>query len=612
MSRLKLLPTLFWFSLLVPAVRAGNLLPIKNDFGAKQAVPKSAEASLELPTKVRIGDAIKGRFIIKNSGNEVFGISTGGDYRGSGIPLRLKVRVTDAKGNVLPDMSQGLPCFGGLRGGGNIEPGKSVEIEFPLQGYVTFRKAGIYNVEACHDLGWIVDNAKPHPVAKTKIEIVLPTPEEAASLVRELCTGSDENNNWRLDKLQHPLFLPSLVEEADHGRAAAVIGIGNIPSTEALEALLKLLKHSSTEVVKTAAQELTRRLPSLVDSSKPAFEGGFDRTSRDALLKTWEPRFHAPLMEAALKLLQSPDKDIVELGASFIHAQGGNEHAQSLLEATQRALDVYVEPRAGKDANVLDPPAPLRGLIRAIDALRKRGWRLDVDSGGGTAVILSQFRQIADPKMPRPKDVRWKQSVIAFMESNPPTFRENAVRAIPLPLTDEFEKPLLMALDDADWGVILVACEIAGKSGRKVFIPALTQIVETVHESFVQSAAHNAAIALGARTELWQAWCEVITDKERMYDALSHLLRGTIDLPPSSSGGGNSNFTRDQRFVIRDAWRAFLAKHHDRLANGGRIPMDDLSITPLLTGANFQPDQPAAEIFLKDGSKWPPRAAAKK
>src|SRR6185436_6870763 len=138
--------------------------------------------------------------------------------------------------------------------------------------------------------------------------------------------------------------------------------------------------------------------------------------------------------------------------------------------------------------------------------------------------------------------------------------------------------------------------------------PALAQIVETMHATFVQGAAHNAAVALGARTELWAAWCEVITDKEKMHDAVTHLLMGTIALPQSNGWGGNGNFTREQRFAIRDAWRGFLAKHHGVLAKGGRVPMDDPSITPLLIGANFNPDQPVVQIQLKDGASWPPRS----
>jgi HEAT repeat protein len=602
---MKLTAMLAWLCLLFPAAGLGNQPGFGGEDERAQPVPEGAAAGMELPARARIGDAIKGRFIIANTGTKAFRISTGGDYRGSGVPLRLKVRVTDATGKVLPDKTEGLPCFGGLGGSTEIAPGKSHEIQCPFQAYVAFTHAGTYMVEAWHDLGWKADAAHPLPVAKTKIEIVLPSPDEAAGRVRELCAADNADVQWQLSKLQHPVFLPSLVSEANGGRANALFGIGGIETTEATEVLVKLLSHSSGAIVKAAAQRLTNRLPSLEDAAKPAFHNMFDGTSRAALLKSWDPKFRALLLEAADRLLHSADTETVSLGAWFITAQGDAEIAPALIAALQRSLETRWEIRAGKDANVLDFPAPLHALIGAVDALRARGWR--TDGLGGSAVILANFRQVADPKMPRPADDRWKQSVIAFMDANPPTFRENAVRAIPAPMPDEFMTPLLKALDDEDWGVVRAACEVAGKSGRKDFIPALAQIVETMHATFVQSAAHDAAFALGARVELWAAWCEVITDKDKMYDAVSHLLLGAIDLPPSSGGGGNSNFTREQRFAIRDAWRGFLAKHRAILGKGGRVPMDDPSITPLLIGANFNPDQPAVEIHLKDGTSWPPR-----
>jgi hypothetical protein len=213
--------------------------------------------------------------------------------------------------------------------------------------------------------------------------------------------------------------------------------------------------------------------------------------------------------------------------------------------------------------------------------------------------------------MPRPTDDSWKETVLAFIDANPPTFRQNAILAIPTPIVDDkFEKALMKALEDKDWGVLRSACEVAGKSGRASFIRPLCQIVETTHETFVQDAASSSALALGARVELWDAWCEVITDQDFMCTALGQLARGTLDLSPNGSSG-NSYFTRAQRFAIRDAWRAFLAKNRDRLARGERVPLDDPSVTLSLTGSDIDPGNPAIRMNLKDGGHWPPPALPK-
>ncbi len=603
---MKTSPFLACLLLALSTVRGENTLPIKTEFGAKSPVPAKVGVSLKLPEKARLGDAMHGAFTVTNTGDEPFEISTGGDYRGTGFPLRLKIRVTDSQGKVLPDESANQPDFGGMSGTRKIEPGASYDIAFPLPGYVSFPGPGTYTVEACHDLGWMVEDEHPHPVAKTNIEIIMPTAEEIAARVRDLCSGSDDwERRFQLDKLGNGIFLPALIQEAKAGHANAVTGIAGIHGAEAFEALLDLLENPSADVVKASGDALKWRLPSLGDPSKSAFSSWKDR---DAGLQEWDPKFRERLLGAALTMLRSKDAATVELGAAFIQAQGDAAQAKPLLEATQAALDSPWEIRSGKGANTLDPPPPLRGLIAAIDALRSRGWRLG-DTDGGSAVILARFRELADPNSPRPASERWKQTVLAFADANPPTFRQNAILAMPTPLPAEFEPALMNALEDKDWGVLRSACEVAGRSGRATFIHPLCQIVETTHETFVQSAASSAAQTLGARVELWEAWCEVITDQDFMYSALSQLALGTLDIS-SGSYGGNSNFTREQRFAIRDAWREFIRKNHALLARGERLPTSDPSVTPSLTGSNFNAGDPAVRFTLSNGKTWPPAPVA--
>lgn len=129
--------------------------------------------------------------------------------------------------------------------------------------------------------------------------------------------------------------------------------------------------------------------------------------------------------------------------------------------------------------------------------------------------------------------------------------------------------------------------------------------METEREFFTQNAAANAAIQCGARMELWQAWTSSITSGERMCDAIRALIHGTIELPHSGSGGGSGNFTREQRFAIRDAWRAFLKQHQESISRGERVTLGDPETIAGITGLNFRPDQPAVTINFDDGTKWP-------
>jgi hypothetical protein len=95
--------------------------------------------------------------------------------------------------------------------------------------------------------------------------------------------------------------------------------------------------------------------------------------------------------------------------------------------------------------------------------------------------------------------------------------------------------------------------------------------------------------------------------KEHLVDAVHALIKGTLELPNAGGGGGNSNFTRDQRFKIRAAWLAFLKEHEKALAQGKKVPQPDRAISAALTGADLGTDSAVVEYRLEDGSEWPGR-----
>ncbi len=601
-------------------IHAAQVLPLDQQNPPGPFAPTEVRASLRLPKTTIIGEEIPAALVIENTGTSALEITLGGDYRGTGYPLRMKVRVEDDKGMQLPVLPPEIDQyrFGGMVGPLTISSGTSEPIEFPLECYVSFKKPGIYRVTAAHDLGWRVDPSHPHPIATTTLIVVEPTEAQAAAYVGKIFASvpavSDPRGNferdYRLQKqlsvMRHPAYLPALIERATAGSKAAVMGIGHIATPEATGALLKLMKHDSPEIAVAATQEILRRLPSREDASRSALDGWGSRYQIDPLLPvSWDPSFEKPLLDATVNMLGNADADVVQVAARVMKIRGESEHAPAILAALQKAMDVYQPPRAGPDANTLDAPKPQQTLIDALDALRQRGWRTQ---GGGSAEAVAWFRQLADPTIPPPADDSWKESVMVWIENGPAALRMAALQAIPHPMTDACEQALLRALEDRDLGVQRVACEVAGKSKRSLFVRPLVQIVEMAPESFLQNAAVNAAHECGARYELWQALAAVIPNEKQMVYALSTLVEGTIDLPKSRSGGGNSGFTRDQRFAIRDGWRTFLARNQEALAAGKRAQITDSETIAALTGLNFRPDSPAITVNFPDGTVWPPRS----
>ncbi|MFC5454531.1 HEAT repeat domain-containing protein [Prosthecobacter fluviatilis] len=620
---MKMPPLLSWLCLAVPLF-AEQALPLEEHWPAKEPVPAGVKLTLRMPETVVIGQEMPAALVVRNEGGKPFEITPGGDYRTTGYPQRMKVRVHDTEGKMLPELSREAYGFGGggISAPRSIAPGASDEVEFPLDCYVSFKMPGIYTVTAGHDLGWKVDPVVPHPEAKKSVQVVLPSEREAEAYVeavyaRQPPPGDNPEalrSQWELEKtlsvLRHPVYLRVLVRHARAGSKAAVKGIGHIATPEATEALLELLGHASADVVETSCQQLLRRLPSLEDGGKPVerFYWGSPYQIEPLLPASWEVRFEQPLLKAVLKLLWHKSDAVVQCAGLLLQSRAQPENATQVLEVLQQVLSVRHELCAGPKANTLDPPMPLGVLLGVLDGMRKRGWRLE-NGNGHMAHQVAWLRQLADKEVPKPKGEDWKAGMLSWVEyGSSPTLKVCALQAIPQPLSDDAAKAVYHALDDQDWRVQRIACEVAGASKRAEFCRPLAQIIELEHEDFLQNAAHNAALACGGGLELWEAWAGVIPDQDRMYEAVRALMIGTIQMEVVGSGGGNSNFTREQRFAIRDAWRAFLRKHEKQLAEGGKVAPPGAATAAALTGGNFNPSQPVTRFTLKDGSQWPPSA----
>lgn len=287
-------------------------------------VPEGAEATLVLPEKAMLGEQIPAKLVIHNRGKQAFEITTGGDYRATGFPQRLKVRVRDGAGAALKELTSANYGMGGggLIGPRTVEPGGSQEIDFPLDRYVSFPKAGTYTVIAGHDLGWQRNEQKLHPLGTAAIVISEPTPEQAEKLVKSIVGGRqatpthvafqgksypsireeplDYVMQAKLSVLRHPLYLPALRDAARSGAAEAVSGIGHIATPEATEVLLDLLKSEVVPVVSEALNQLRRRVPDKKDPANPAVHSmwGGDTFQIEPLLPgSWKAEFEPRLAE---------------------------------------------------------------------------------------------------------------------------------------------------------------------------------------------------------------------------------------------------------------------------------------------------------------------------
>jgi len=602
-------------------MQAEEELPLDRHWFKPVPVPKMARVSLDLPKSVVMGQRMPAALVIENTGWEEFQIHPGGDYRSTGYPQRMKIRVRDAEGKTLSELPREAYGFGGggISAPRKIPPGGRDKVEFPLDCYVSFTKAGEYTVIAGHDLGWEVGPG--FPIATAKITVTEPTAEEAEEWVfkslpkpLDLDSGVGQQD-YELDHtasvMRLPVYLPALKRRADEGSVSAVVGIGHIATREATEALIALTAHKHVPVVKQALQQLLNRMPSLDDPARNALPGwGWSRYLIHPLLPaSWDDSLVKPVQEVMVTLLEHPDREVLQSASQLVQMRGTAELAPLLLAKLQKALDASTPAREGIKADTLSFPAPQWALIAALDALRTRGWR--AKEPGGMAETVAWFRQVAQEKDRQAVLDQWGGDILVWVENGPISVRICALEALPQPLSDAAVSVVSKALSDPDWGVVRVACEVAGKSARPEFAPALVHIVETMHESFLSRSAIAAARACGARRALLDALAASIVVQERMVDMVAELAKMTLDLPMGNGWGGSSYSDREQRFAVRDAWRSFLQKHAADFAKGHKVPPPSGKEMAELTGMNFQPDNPVIRLQLQDGSRWPPEPKEK-
>ena len=582
-------------------------------------MPAEAKVSLETDRKEYfLGENVLVHFLLTNSGEKEFNVETGGDYRGSTRSLRYDVTAVDENGAAAEDPDLTQMNMGGLVGWSAIKPGQTITMSLPLLRYRRIEKPGSYTIRVTHDFGWKETADRKRPVAETKLIFRMPSAAEAEQVVAAM-EELPENPRPEFGQksfayqdygcLQEAVYLDPLLRRAREGKEWALQGIGAITTPEATAALIELAGGNDPALSLKAALALNSRLPD------PEFKGelpsrgpfGFDykaERQRKAAL-SWKPEFAPKIRDLARRLLQQSDDKPVDAGAFMIETVGLAEDAPAVIAAVQRALNLFRPSRHKPEDNVLDLPAPLPELVRAIRALHSRGWAmanphsmgelfayftlLEPNTVGRAAIPNSEGDSPA-----RSKD--WEQMLAAYAISAPFPLREAAVRSIPQPVPESCLGILRKALADPDDGVSRAAAEVAGRSGRPEFIPQLVAIVATEQQKWLLRSASNAAFALGARYELYEAWVERLSDEALFTDAIPNLAH-LLDFEQHSSSG-RTDLNRAERLALRAAWRKFLPEHAEEIRAGKLIDRNDPTVSKALFGR-------AQTWLLPDGSYWP-------
>ena len=587
-------------------------LPVRADdesmwaANATQPVHEGANVTLEFDhPDYFLGENVLMHFVLQNTGDTPFEASWGGDYRGASRHLRFKVTATDEAGQVAEDPDPSPMCMGGLGGPKTLKPGENFTTSLPLMRYCDIVKPGLYTIRATHDFGW-KEGERKRPVGQTTITFRMPSAVQAERIVSEMAElPAWPNKFWGkrsppyadFSCLRHPVYLGILENLARNKDLRAFEGLGRTPTVKATETLIQLAGHPDVEVALKAADTLNHRLPYPESHYVPTFPG----TSKEPQLsvrgrlveRAWDEELIPDVRALAAKLLASQDLPTVAAAAFMITSVGTKEDAPAVLAAINKARNPTFRNRTEPKDNILDMPQPIRELLRAMDALRTRGYSLG-EHVSGDAEILLYFHILRDDTSPRPK--HYRQFLEAFGTSSWFPIREAAVRSIPKTIPLEYRDFVLERLEDKDLGVCRAACAAAGMSGDSRFLRPLLDLIATEQHEWLLREASNAAQTLGAGFDLLSVWADRLTE-ERLYHLALDALQTVLEVP-SGSYSGRTDLSRTERLELRKAWKEFLALHADEIRAGKRFKLSDPAVTPALVGR-------ARSWRLPDGTCWP-------
>ena len=583
--------------------------------GEEILLPTDIEFVLEPDKKdFFLGENALVHFCLENNGSGVIKFNIGGDYRGTlARHNRFKIVVKDEAGNIQPDPDPLGVHMGGLGGTYELKPSENWCISLPLVRYASIDKEGTYTVEVKHGFGWTLQEGQTLPVAKTKIRMRMPSPEQAQAIVDETFNLPDRTHyvswgDWGkksppgadFRSLRYPLYLPLIKDRALRGNKNAIQAIGEIPTLEATKVLIELLNGDDPELLSQVTGLLNRRLPNSLELGMENLDK-LDEETRDKTVryfrsyqeffdKTWSDELEVDIRKSIKKFLQSDNDQIVSLSSFLIKSLGTKEDIPDLITAINIAISKV--PNIPREEMVYPPRrGALSSLIQSAQELVKREKDVPVDpkSPGEIALYLTALG-IHDNFRPE----GWQEKCLAWQKHESPFIVELTIKNMPKEINETIKNSILNNLQSEDIDVLIAACQKVVDNEMKEAKEQILNILKTTHDRWLINCAVNASYKLDSKWETLQILVSRLDESDKYGELIDPIRRFVIKDESGSSGGTTSS----EDTFLKERWMKFLEKHDERIKAGNLFSFQDKEITPDLF--------PGYHWFLKDGTSWPP------
>lgn len=560
-------------------------------FGTPMPVPPGARVTLELDKpSYFLGENILVHFRLENVGDKPFSYSYGGDYRGGSRSLRFQVTAVGPDGRPVADPDPSGFNMGGMGASPVLKPGQRVYWSLPLIRYCRLDEPGRYTLHIKHDLGWTETPQRPTPVGSVVLTLLMPTPAQARQVLQEMdALPSPTSRGWGeksasypdFSALRYPVYLPLLRERAEgktpQAFETALQGIGNIPTPEATQALLKLAGDPDTHRALQAAFALNARLPDPELQGALVHRSPFQDPSaapRKYLTKAgWREGFAPAVRAHAHEFLTAADTEAVICGAFMLECVGTSGDLPALLQALDLAIQKAPAlplatgsyPRAYGACTELERATLVRLQDGATPPAEPR-----------TPAEQDMFLQALAAR-PQFRPTGWEYQSLTILDGPIGYMRARALATMvtlaPLPpaLSAQMRQRLPHLLLDPNEDVQVAACGLAQKIKDPALRAPVLQALASARHFPLPNDATNAAYFQGLRWEALKFWADCLDDPARKQDALGFL----VGLLNTKGGyGSDSNFDAATGAALKAEWDKFLLAHRQEIQDGQRYSVD--------------------------------------
>jgi hypothetical protein len=551
-------------------------------------VPAGARVSLEFDRDTFfLGENVLIHFCLQNVGKEPFQYNTGGDYRGASRALRFKVTALDEHNVEAEDPDPSGICRGGIGGTTTLEPGKRRYWSLRLMRYRRIDEPGTYTIEAYHRFGWTAGAGVPLPIGTAKVRFVMPTPEQARQVVRDMRAMKKEKEQRGRDQkakpfadfsaLQYTVYLPILLPDAQKGDEDALEGIGSIPTPEATKALVGLLGHPEEAFRLQAAQALSLRLPDPRIERTVAVRGILSdplATRRRLVEKTWRSEFAPEVLAKGREFLVQENRKLQKCGALIMRCFGGKAD----LGFVVRALDtVAVRPAdPPRWPSIQFPPYdPCSEFVRALGFLYENGARPSATPATpGEAIAFVVALQCLDDFRPE----GWQATCERLLTHPNAHVRKATIERLPGPPSDAVTALLPKLLNDPELSVAIYACRYVGEFNVEAVRRHVLRIVAATKDKWRLRAACRAAYRSGARLEMLRTLASRLEEEGKagrdchgwlIHYTINYMSMTSKDTMPTGAGKG-----------LKASWTRFLADHAEAIREGRWFEVGAPELTP--------------------------------